>query len=140
MNCSPTVRRILCILAGVLFGAAWWYFIDAIIYNAVISDRPRIQWYAYIAPVTVTISLIMINIIDPSKLYASPFTDEFNARVKAWLFVSFTLGFFSIASAISIFVVKYPSSEEVGILVQPIIVLLSAFLLLLARYDPDQIF
>eukprot|EP00455_Lapot_gusevi_P016203 TRINITY_DN1829_c0_g1_i3.p1 TRINITY_DN1829_c0_g1~~TRINITY_DN1829_c0_g1_i3.p1 ORF type:complete len:138 (-),score=20.73 TRINITY_DN1829_c0_g1_i3:72-485(-) len=98
-----------------IYSAGWWIFADAFGY-ARYTDDPQPILFSFCIPGLVgTLSLIMLNIIDWSKVSDSGMGmggDNIGARAKCFLFTSMMLGFSAIFAAIWILADVYASSHS----------------------------
>eukprot|EP01132_Coremiostelium_polycephalum_P009303 gene9303-11404_t len=102
------MRKAAACISGILFGAAWFIWIDGHVYeNSRNNDDPDfkgpgIQWVYYLPGVFATLALVMSNIVKLDSLYSSSFLSEetTSKKIKIWLFISFAINFGCIAGAI----------------------------------------
>ena len=53
------VREICATLAGAMYAAAWWIFIDAHVHQAKLNDNPPVLVYYYIPAIVGTLGLFL---------------------------------------------------------------------------------
>jgi len=139
------------VTAGLLFGAAWWMWIDAHVHtmaylkhNNKDDPTPSILFYYYLPGIFSTLGLIMANIVNLESLnsYTIFWDESIEAKVKVWLFVAFSISFGAIAAAIYIMVQIYLPPHNSGsqwpgiaLTVQNLLLLISSFVLFWSRSE-----
>eukprot|EP00011_Vannellida_sp_DIVA3-517-6-12_P015259 CAMPEP_0114630328 /NCGR_PEP_ID=MMETSP0168-20121206/13826_1 /TAXON_ID=95228 ORGANISM="Vannella sp., Strain DIVA3 517/6/12" /NCGR_SAMPLE_ID=MMETSP0168 /ASSEMBLY_ACC=CAM_ASM_000044 /LENGTH=114 /DNA_ID=CAMNT_0001841831 /DNA_START=230 /DNA_END=574 /DNA_ORIENTATION=- len=104
---------------------------------------PGLQWYGYIPAFAVTIILLLINLVsldDMAPQQQGLFqTKSYATIIKVWLFVWISLGMGCIAGGITIYFVQFPNQWiGIAVMLQPIIVLVSAVVWLITRRVPNN--
>ncbi|EGC40196.1 hypothetical protein DICPUDRAFT_52137 [Dictyostelium purpureum] len=143
-------------LAGILFGVAWFFWIDGHVYENTYNRRhpdaegPRIQWVFYLPGIFSTVGMVMANIVDLSALSNGSFLEDGGAtKVRIWLFVSFAINFGCIAAAVWIMAALFMpphnsiSSAQwpgIAITVQNVLIFISSLLLVYKRSRNDDEF
>jgi len=139
------------VLAGVLFSAGWWLWIDANIYVEAHLKKldekdptPTILFYYYLPGIFATLGLIMTNLLNLENLnpYSWLFDEAVETKAKIWLFVSFTICFGGIIAAIWIMIqVFLPPNNSgsqwpgIALTLQNFLILLSSFILFWSRSE-----
>mmetsp|Transcript_31909 Transcript_31909/g.70919 ORF Transcript_31909/g.70919 Transcript_31909/m.70919 type:complete len:167 (+) Transcript_31909:95-595(+) len=97
------------IVSGVLFGAGWWFWFDA-----VATAQHKVPFDHYIPGIIATLALVMINLIRRDDLSdIDPFDDAASfCRTRFWLFVSYVVSFASIVSAVWVMIQHYSSNPD----------------------------
>lgn len=91
------------VIAGALFGAAWWVWADAIAYEHMYgSGRPpfKYNWPGIIA----TLALILINVVsrdDLSEISTSGDPGD-DARARIWLLFSFLVALGAVVGSVAV--------------------------------------
>jgi hypothetical protein len=110
---GPRAKEFGVYLSGGLFTAGWWLFVDGIILaSKVEQSHVTIGFEDWIAGVLTTLGLIVINLIDNSRMQSdlqSGSRVEWVARL--FLFVGFALMAGGLAGSISVLVLKYVVPE-----------------------------
>jgi len=105
---GPRSKEIGVYLSGGLFTAGWWLFIDGIILASQIDEsRVTIGFEDWIAGVLTTLGMIVINLIDKSRLQSDSFDGGVAWVARLFLFVGFALMAGGLAGSISVLVLKY---------------------------------
>eukprot|EP01138_Halocafeteria_seosinensis_P015438 gb/GECG01015756.1/.p1 GENE.gb/GECG01015756.1/~~gb/GECG01015756.1/.p1 ORF type:complete len:145 (+),score=18.08 gb/GECG01015756.1/:1-435(+) len=124
------------ILAGVLFGAAWWFYIGATSYCREVkndSTTSGAAGYSWVPGVGATIAFIMINGMDWNELQGEssglPGGDQKAAsKAKLFLFSAIVIGLAALAASIFIFSAVYEGGDEgckiggVSVIVQTLVI------------------
>jgi len=96
-NRSSVWKTLTPLISGMVFGVGWWIFISAHIVQAHNSWTPEIWAYYYIPGIVASFALVMTNIVDVKSLNGNSFlaiaSPGVSARIRAWLFLSFSLHF-----------------------------------------------
>ena len=97
------------ILSGALFGAGWWFWVDAVVCNA-----HKVPFDQYIPGIVATLALIMINCIRREELLAEydAFDDGGFCRSRFWLFLSYVVSFASVVGAVWVLLQHYALNPE----------------------------
>jgi len=108
---GPKAREVGVYISGALFAAGWWLFIDGIVLASENEDsRVEIGFEDWIAGILTTLGMIVINLIDKSRLQGDSIS--FSGSAVAWkarlfLFLGFALMAGGLAGSISVLVLKY---------------------------------
>jgi len=131
--------------AGILFGIGWWILIDGMVSGKQPKEQVQIPFSYYIPAIGATLALIMLNLVSLDSLNEDSFGDNNVAsKVRIWLFLGFAFSFGCIAGGITIMADKFPDEVSgwswtgIAILLQPILVFISALILLFARKSTDD--
>ncbi|KAG4107057.1 hypothetical protein H8356DRAFT_1286353 [Neocallimastix lanati (nom. inval.)] len=125
-----------CCVAGMLFGAGWWLFIDTYIWdvnkNKENGDMRSIV--SYIPGILGTVGFLFVNIIPKSSLNS----EEISSFRRFAMLIAFSVTFSSLISSFWIFFAKYTSENYtlwVGfvILIQSILLFISTYLFRFTR-------
>lgn len=130
------------ILSGALFGAGWWFWVDAVLCNS-----HTVPFDQYIPGIIATLALIMINCIRRDSLQGQDaFDDESFCRIRLWLFLSYVVSFGSIVASVWVMILHYTSHDElsgaekwpgVACIFQTVFILGSGILFFLSRTPLD---
>ena len=122
-------------VAGALFGAGWWCWLDVFVHSAAV-DHHSVPITYHIPGWVATFALVIMNITSRSELAESDdyYTDDnFTTRAKILLFISYLTAFGAVAGSIAVLIscVQHQTLVEVGVgsVVQCGLVLLSGLLL-----------
>eukprot|EP01087_Luapelamoeba_hula_P007189 TRINITY_DN1746_c1_g1_i1.p1 TRINITY_DN1746_c1_g1~~TRINITY_DN1746_c1_g1_i1.p1 ORF type:complete len:159 (-),score=23.47 TRINITY_DN1746_c1_g1_i1:200-676(-) len=134
------------LLAGTLFAVAWLVWIDGAVIATHTDGYVNPPWYAYIIGVCGTVVFILMNMVSLNHMhpFALMFAHDMSAKVRAWLFVSFALGFGVLAAAIFVCVDSYGHEKGtkvwpgVALVVQNVLLLVSSVLFLFARKIDEE--
>jgi len=108
---GPKAREAGVYVSGGLFAAGWWLFIDGVVLASQNEEsRVSIGFEDWIAGILTTLGMIVINLIDKSRLQGDSFS--FSGSGVAWkarlfLFLGFALMAGGLAGSISVLVLKY---------------------------------
>lgn len=98
------------IIAGMLFGAGWWFWVDA-----VACTSHKIPFDQYLPGIIATLALIMINCIRQDDLMEiDPFDDATFCRSRLWLFLSYIVSFAAIVAAIWVMIAHYSTNTQLS--------------------------
>lgn len=99
------------IVAGALFGAGWWFWIDAVVCNDHTVPFPQ-----YIPGIIATLALFMINVVRREELaeYDS-FDDASFCRARLWLFLSYVVSFGAITGAVWVLLQHYATNPDLTV-------------------------
>ncbi|KAG7670689.1 hypothetical protein Ndes2526B_g00476 [Nannochloris sp. 'desiccata'] len=93
------------VVAGALFGAAWWSWADAIVFEHVSgAGSPP---FKYCLPgIVATLALLLINLVSRDDLAEVSSTGDpgDNTRARAWLLFSFLLAISSVGGSIAVLI------------------------------------
>ncbi|GAX76275.1 hypothetical protein CEUSTIGMA_g3719.t1 [Chlamydomonas eustigma] len=105
---NENARRWGPIVSGVLFGAGWWFWADAI----ALSPH-RVPFDQYLPGIIATLALVMINLIRKDELAdIDPFDDASYCRARVWLFLSYVVSFASLVAAVWVMIQHYSSNPD----------------------------
>ncbi|EFJ44911.1 hypothetical protein VOLCADRAFT_118500, partial [Volvox carteri f. nagariensis] len=91
------------IASGALFGAGWWFWVDA-----VCISHHKVPFDQYLPGIIATLALIMINCIRRDDMIEyDPFDDATYCRSRLWLFLSYIVSFASIVAAVWVMLAHY---------------------------------
>lgn len=135
------------IVAGIIYGAAWWIFIDG--YATCTGDcgpTDETKGYAWLPLFGATISFFMINGMRWSELRADDLTGDNRTAAKAKLFLLFALfiGMICVAGAGFLMGVRFLKSDTayhwsgVSCFVGTMMILLSAFIMRAGTKPPTD--
>ncbi|XP_066383333.1 uncharacterized protein [Miscanthus floridulus] len=121
-------------VSGAIFGAGWWFWVDAVVCSAV-----QVSFLHYLPGIFATLAALMFNCVNKDEIgydYYSPYGDDSEWRVKLWLFVAYVVSFVCLAGSVGLLVQdaltnKGPSvwTGVAGVL-QCVLVLISGLVLL----------
>ncbi|KAL3152564.1 Transmembrane protein 50B [Trebouxia sp. C0010 RCD-2024] len=122
-------------IAGALFGAGWWCWLDVFVHSAAV-DHNHVPITYHIPGCVATFALVIMNITSRTELAESDdynTDDNFAGRSKLLLFISYLTAFGAVAGSVAVLIscVQQQSLVEVGVgsVVQCGLVLLSGLLL-----------
>lgn len=130
--------QLACIVSGIIFGVAWWIFIDGVWYNQHVSHYAIFVGYETLPGIGATIGLVMINLIDLKYVIGPTITETSrgcNILIKFWFYLWCSVLVMCVASALWIFIKYYAHSWTGGALfVQTFLIMVDALLLLVFRH------
>lgn len=88
-------------VAGAVFGAGWWFWVDAVVCSAA-----AVPFLHYLPGFFASFAALMFNCVNREDIgdgYYSPYDDS-EWRVKLWLFISYVVSFVSLAGAVGFLV------------------------------------
>ncbi|CAG9464612.1 unnamed protein product [Pedinophyceae sp. YPF-701] len=91
-------------IAGGLFGAGWWFWVDAVC--SVDSKIPFPQWLPGFAA---TIAIVMINMMSRDEYEYDEGTE---CRAKSWLFISYIVSFGAVVSSVVVLIEGYAKNPD----------------------------
>ena len=122
-------------IAGALFSAGWWCWLDVFVHSAAV-DHNHVPITYHIPGWVATFALVIMNITSRTELAESDdynADDNFTGRAKLLLFISYLTAFGAVAGSVAVLIscVQQQSLVEVGVgsVVQCGLVLLSGLLL-----------
>ncbi|KAL6055087.1 hypothetical protein QOT17_015751 [Balamuthia mandrillaris] len=130
--------------AGCLFAAAWLIWIDGALVGNKFEGFIAPKWWFYLPGVVATFVLLMMNMVSLGDLRNQAFfSEEVSKRVRAWLFVTFAIGFGCIAASIWMSVDLYSNQggkvwPGVALVMQSILILTSSVILLFTRREEEE--
>ncbi|GLC37889.1 hypothetical protein PLESTB_001505800 [Pleodorina starrii] len=96
------------IASGALFGAGWWFWVDA-----VCISHHKVPFDQYLPGIIATLALIMINCIRRDDMVEyDPFDDATYCRSRLWLFLSYIVSFASIVAAVWVMLAHYARNPD----------------------------
>ncbi|OZJ05220.1 hypothetical protein BZG36_02455 [Bifiguratus adelaidae] len=106
---GPKARDAGIYVAGGLFALGWWVFIDGITLASRNQDSVvHIGFEDWVSGILATLGMIIINLIDKSRLRGDGFGDSGVAwKARLFLFVGFALMAGGLAGSLSVLAVKY---------------------------------
>ena len=93
-------------VSGVLFGCAWWLWIDAVLMQQS-AHRHTVPFVEYLPGIAATLALVLTNSVrreDIAEEGGSSLDDDDLLRSRALLFVAYVIAFASIVSSVVIFI------------------------------------
>ncbi|KAK9820630.1 hypothetical protein WJX72_012547 [[Myrmecia] bisecta] len=121
-------------LAGALFGAGWWCWVDTIVYSKAVKAEnfPFTYWLpGFVA----TLALILMNLVSRDDLasYSDSYGDEGAAtRARCWLFFAYVIAFSAVGGSAAILITAVQKDQYIwagrGTLLQSGLILASALL------------
>ncbi|KAG4103876.1 hypothetical protein H8356DRAFT_1029762 [Neocallimastix lanati (nom. inval.)] len=129
-----------CCVSGMMFGTAWWLFIDTYIWdinkNEDNGDMQSIV--SYIPGILGTVGFLFVNIIPKSTLSSDEYGKEISSFKRFVMLIAFSVTFSSLISSFWIFFAKYVSENYtlwVGfvILIQSVLLFISTYLFRFTR-------
>ncbi|KAK8996720.1 hypothetical protein V6N11_020219 [Hibiscus sabdariffa] len=114
--------------AGAVFGAGWWFWVDAVVCDAV-----TVSFVHYLPGIFASIAALMFNCVRKDDIDYSPYDDS-EWRLKLWLFLAYVISFVSLAASVGLLiqdsVVKSGPSVWTGIagVLQCVFVLISGLI------------
>jgi len=96
------------IFSGALFGAGWWFWVDAVVCNT-----QKVPFDQYIPGIVATLALLMINCIRRDDLQDyDPFDDGGFCRSRFWLFLSYLVSFAAVIGSVWVLMQHYALNPE----------------------------
>eukprot|EP00271_Cylindrocystis_brebissonii_P013213 TRINITY_DN32888_c0_g1_i1.p1 TRINITY_DN32888_c0_g1~~TRINITY_DN32888_c0_g1_i1.p1 ORF type:complete len:147 (+),score=23.56 TRINITY_DN32888_c0_g1_i1:194-634(+) len=88
------------VLAGALFGAGWWTWVDAVVCSTI-----TVPFLHYLPGIGASFAGLMVNVVRREDLQQdySPF-DEDTCRSRGWLFLAYVIAFVSLAGATTLLI------------------------------------
>eukprot|EP01118_Nematostelium_gracile_P012575 TRINITY_DN461_c0_g1_i1.p1 TRINITY_DN461_c0_g1~~TRINITY_DN461_c0_g1_i1.p1 ORF type:complete len:164 (+),score=35.24 TRINITY_DN461_c0_g1_i1:117-608(+) len=121
---SNTFKSGLTYFAGALFGIGWFLWVDAHVstvhFGLSNADHPDpvpvIKGTYYLPAIVSSVGLIMMNVINLETLnpYSWVFDESIGARVRIWLFLSFSVTIGGLVAAIWIMAAVYMPPNNKG--------------------------
>ncbi|ORX82380.1 hypothetical protein BCR32DRAFT_292692 [Anaeromyces robustus] len=124
-----------CYASGMLFGAAWWLFIDTYIWdknkNQFNGDMNSI--ISFISGILGTVGFLFVNIIPRSSMTSDEYGKELSAFRRFAMLIAFSVTFSSLISAFWIFFAKYSCEKYTlwagfTIVIQAILLFISTYI------------
>lgn len=139
-----TIKQFSCIIVGIIFGVAWWIFIDGVWYNQHISHYANFVGYETLPGIGATIAFIMINLIDLKYVIhsndESDYSETTTSRgcyivIQFWFYLWSSVLIMCNGGSLWIFIKYYTHSWTGGALfVQTFLIMFDALLLLVLRH------
>ncbi|XP_078444760.1 transmembrane 50A-like protein [Wolffia australiana] len=85
-------------VAGAVFGAGWWFWVDAVVCSAV-----KVSFLHYLPGIFASLAALMFNGVKKEDMDYSPYEDG-EWRVKLWLFLAYVVSFVSLAASVGLLV------------------------------------
>ncbi|KAJ6819696.1 transmembrane protein 50A [Iris pallida] len=88
-------------VAGAVFGAGWWFWVDAVVCSSV-----KVSFLHYLPGIFASVAALMFNCVNKDDIsydYYSPYGDS-EWRLKLWLFVAYVVSFVSLSGAVGLLV------------------------------------
>ncbi|KAK8507705.1 hypothetical protein V6N13_025360 [Hibiscus sabdariffa] len=85
-------------IAGAVFGAGWWFWVDAVVCDAV-----TVSFVHYLPGIFASIAALMFNCVRKDDIDYSPYDDS-EWRLKLWLFVAYVVSFVSLAASVGLLI------------------------------------
>lgn len=101
-------------LAGALFGAGWWCWADALVYQkAVVGQDPpfKYNWPGIVA----TLAMVMINMLPRRDLADEGREEGEEFRARLWLFISFLIAAGAVAGSVAVLVSASQQADMVSV-------------------------
>ncbi|XP_078165876.1 transmembrane 50A-like protein [Carex rostrata] len=89
-------------ISGAVFGAGWWFWVDAVVCSSV-----KISFLHYLPGIFASLAALMFNCVNRDEIgndYYSPYGGDDEWRLKLWLFVAYVVSFVSLAGAVGLLV------------------------------------
>ncbi|KAH1255913.1 Transmembrane protein 50 [Glycine max] len=80
-------------VAGAVFGAGWWIWLDAVVCSTV-----TVPFLHYLPGIFASLAALMFNCVRKEDIDYSPY-DEGEWRLKLWLFIAYVVSFVSLAGS-----------------------------------------
>ncbi|KAJ8445143.1 hypothetical protein Cgig2_029515 [Carnegiea gigantea] len=84
-------------IAGAVFGAGWWFWVDAVVCSAI-----TISFVHYLPGIFASLAALMFNGVRKDDIDYSPYDGEW--RLKLWLFIAYVISFVSLAASIGLLI------------------------------------
>eukprot|EP00884_Botryococcus_braunii_P009739 jgi/Botrbrau1/18767/Bobra.0386s0087.2 len=148
INCddfSDKARQNAPVLAGALFGAGWWCWLDAFVVSS--QQHQSFPLTYHIPGWVATLSLICMNLVSRDDLnnmggYLGSGDEGAETRAKIWLLISYFMAFGSVAGSVAVLVqcVQAKNNVDVGVgaLLQCGFILTAALLFWAFRTEEDS--
>eukprot|EP00899_Mesostigma_viride_P004253 jgi/Mesvir1/13829/Mv15979-RA.1 len=99
-------------LAGAVFGAGWWFWVDACVLSAMAGTK--VPFVHFLPGIVAVIAIIMINLVDKRDLNENSVYDEgAGCRSRTFLFLSYLISFGALGGATWVLVAGYASKAGV---------------------------
>eukprot|EP01024_Parvocaulis_polyphysoides_P024585 TRINITY_DN22487_c0_g2_i6.p2 TRINITY_DN22487_c0_g2~~TRINITY_DN22487_c0_g2_i6.p2 ORF type:complete len:159 (-),score=19.46 TRINITY_DN22487_c0_g2_i6:313-789(-) len=127
-------------ISGVLFGAGWWFWIDAVVMHSVPFPQ-------YLPGFIATIAVIMINVVRRDELDDyDPYDQAGYCRSRLWLFICYVVSFGAVIGSVWNMTQNYALKENMGSEIWPgvagifqvVFLLASAMVMFISRSQSDE--
>ncbi|PSS19427.1 Transmembrane protein [Actinidia chinensis var. chinensis] len=85
-------------VAGAVFGAGWWFWVDA-----VVCSSSKISLLHYLPGIFASLGAFMFCCVRREDVDYSPYEDS-EERLKLWLFLAYVVSFVSLAAAVTLLI------------------------------------
>ncbi|GMI89613.1 hypothetical protein HRI_002630600 [Hibiscus trionum] len=85
-------------VAGAVFGAGWWFWVDAVVCSSV-----NVPFLHYLPGIFASIAALMFNCVRREDIDYSPY-DDGEWRLKLWLFLAYVVSFVSLAASVGLLI------------------------------------
>lgn len=102
------------VLAGALFGAGWWCWADALVYQKAVVGQDyafKYNWPGIVA----TLAMLMINLLPRRDLFEEGREEGEEFRARLWLFVSFLIAAGAVAGSVAVLVSASQQKDLVSV-------------------------
>ena len=102
---------------GFLFSAAWWAFIDGVVYSNYMQFPVYVELVDWLPGLFATLSFFMMNMVDKDVLNATEYSySGYGVAWKArlWFFIAIVLSMSSFGGSVAILAVKYYGTGHYG--------------------------
>ncbi|KMZ76404.1 putative Transmembrane protein 50a [Zostera marina] len=80
-------------ISGAVFGAGWWFWVDAVVCSFV-----KVPFVHYLPGIFASFAALMFNCVKKDDMDYSPY-EEGQWRLKLWLFLAYVVSFVSLAAS-----------------------------------------
>ncbi|XP_071711799.1 uncharacterized protein [Rutidosis leptorrhynchoides] len=85
-------------VAGAVFGAGWWFWVDAVVCSSV-----KVSFLHYLPGIFASLAALMFNCVRREDIDYSPY-EEGEWRLKLWLFLAYVVSFVSLAASVGLLI------------------------------------
>ncbi|XP_021760490.1 transmembrane protein 50 homolog [Chenopodium quinoa] len=85
-------------IAGAVFGAGWWFWVDAVVCSSI-----AVSFVHYLPGIFASLAALMFNCVRKEDIDYSPY-DEGEWRLKLWLFLAYVVSFVSLAASVGLLI------------------------------------
>jgi len=85
-------------VAGAVFGAGWWFWVDAVVCSSV-----SVSFVHYLPGFFASFAALMFNCVRKEDIDYSPY-EEGEWRLKLWLFFAYVVSFVSLAASVGLLI------------------------------------
>eukprot|EP00252_Welwitschia_mirabilis_P010634 TRINITY_DN24021_c0_g1_i1.p1 TRINITY_DN24021_c0_g1~~TRINITY_DN24021_c0_g1_i1.p1 ORF type:complete len:139 (+),score=15.24 TRINITY_DN24021_c0_g1_i1:206-622(+) len=87
-------------LAGAVFGAGWWIWVDAVVCSSV-----KVSFLHYLPGIFASFAALMFNCVSRDELQdLHPYDYDDGCRSRTWLFLAYVISFVSLAASVGLLV------------------------------------